>query len=107
MAVGSRGWLDMMVLYCQKSASKDREVALLFNRLRGDRIVAFENRMDFVHELENVTGVSVVAKIVVFLKKMMEKEDSKDYHLENLENESKQRALEMESFVQKLMCDGS
>ncbi|GJS60147.1 hypothetical protein Tco_0654931 [Tanacetum coccineum] len=74
-------------------------------RLRGDRIVAFENRMAFVHELKNVTGVSIVAKTVVFLKEMMEKEDSRDYHLESLENKAKQRALEMESFVQKLMRD--
>nr|GEY48602.1 hypothetical protein [Tanacetum cinerariifolium] len=101
LGVGSRGWLDMMVLYCRKSASEDQEVALRFNRLRGDRIVAFENRMDFFHELENVTGVSVVVKTIVVLKEMMEKENSRDYHLENLENETKQRALEMDSFVQK------
>ncbi|GJY32429.1 hypothetical protein Tco_0415924 [Tanacetum coccineum] len=94
IAVGSRGWLDMMVLYCRKSAAEDREVALRFNRLCGDRIVTFKNRMAFVHELENVTGVSVVAKTIVFLKEMMEKEDSRD-HLENLENEAKQRALEI------------
>ncbi|GJY14887.1 hypothetical protein Tco_0385309 [Tanacetum coccineum] len=106
IAVASLGWLDMIVLYCQKSAAEDREVALCFNRLREDSIVAFENRMAFVHKLENVTGVSVVSKTIVFLKEMMEKEDSRD-HLENLENEAKQRALEMESFVQKLMRDGS
>ncbi|GJZ41362.1 hypothetical protein Tco_0588248 [Tanacetum coccineum] len=106
MAAGSREWLNMMVLYCRKSASEDREVALHFNRLRGDRIVSFEDRMAFVHELESVMGVSVVAKTAVFLKETMEKEDSGDYHLENLENEAKQRAFEMDSFVQKLMRDG-
>ncbi|GJQ90603.1 hypothetical protein Tco_0001742 [Tanacetum coccineum] len=107
MAVGSRRWLNMMVLYYRKLASEDQEVALRFNRLRGDRNVAFEDKMDFVQELESVMGVSVVAKTAVFLKEMMEKEDSREYHLENLENETKQRALEMESFVQKLMRDGS
>ncbi|GJT32426.1 hypothetical protein Tco_0922845 [Tanacetum coccineum] len=60
-----------------------------------DIIVGFEDRMAFVHKLESVEGVSVVAKTVVFLKEMVEKEDSRDYHLENLENEAKQRALEI------------
>ncbi|GJV24687.1 hypothetical protein Tco_1377382 [Tanacetum coccineum] len=61
----------------------------------------------FCSELESVTGVSVVAKTVVFLKEMMEKEDSRDYHLENFENEAKQKALEMELFVEKLMRESS
>ncbi|GKE56652.1 hypothetical protein Tco_1495837 [Tanacetum coccineum] len=92
MKVGSRKWLDMMLLYCQNSATEDRELALRFNRMRGDRVVAFEDMMAFIHELQSVTGVS-----------MMEKEDSRDWNLEKLENEAKQRALEMELLVQKLI----
>ncbi|GJY52964.1 hypothetical protein Tco_0444628 [Tanacetum coccineum] len=53
----------------------DRDLALCFNRMRGDRVVAFEDRAAFVYELENVTGVSVTAKTGVFLKEIMEKED--------------------------------
>ncbi|GKE48247.1 hypothetical protein Tco_1479505 [Tanacetum coccineum] len=75
MAVGSPKWLDMMVLYCRKAASEDWEVAFHFNRLRGDRVVGFKDRMAFVHELESVEGVSVAVKTDVFLKEMMEKED--------------------------------
>ncbi|GKB64298.1 putative reverse transcriptase domain-containing protein, partial [Tanacetum coccineum] len=45
----------MMVLYCRKASSEDQEVALRFNRLRGDRVVGFEDRMPFVHELESVS----------------------------------------------------
>nr|GEV45759.1 retrotransposon protein [Tanacetum cinerariifolium] len=76
-------------------------------RLHGERIVAFEDMMAFVYELESVTGVSVVAKTVMFWKEMMEKDHSRDYHLENLGNEAKQRAFEMEFFVEKLMREGS
>ncbi|GKC61470.1 hypothetical protein Tco_1089068 [Tanacetum coccineum] len=105
MAVGSPKWLDMMVLYCRKVASEDREVALRFNRLHRDMIVGFVDRMAFVHELKSVEGVFIAAKTAMFFREMMEKEDNMDYHLENLENEAKQRALEMELFVQKLMRD--
>ncbi|GJX48311.1 hypothetical protein Tco_0273501 [Tanacetum coccineum] len=99
MKVGSRKWLDMMLLYCQNSATEDRELALRFNRMRGDRVVAFEDMMAFIHELQSVTGVSVTAKTAVFFNEMMEIEDSRDWNLEKLKNEAKQRALEMEFLV--------
>ncbi|GJW08076.1 hypothetical protein Tco_1570499 [Tanacetum coccineum] len=68
---------------------------------------ACEDRMPFVRELNSVTGVAVTAKIVVFLTEIMNKEGFREWQLRDLEKEAKERALEIEMFIQKLMLDAS
>ncbi|GJT02057.1 hypothetical protein Tco_0048666 [Tanacetum coccineum] len=97
-AVGAQNWLDMVPLYCRKFMSGYREFAIKMNRLRGEMIEACQYGIAFVWELESVAGVIVTAKNALFLKEMMDKEGSR---------EAKERALEIESFVHKLMRDES
>ncbi|GJU88766.1 hypothetical protein Tco_1301189 [Tanacetum coccineum] len=58
MAVGSQNWLGMMVVYCRNAAKEDREFATRVNRMRGDMIVACEDRVSFVAELETLSDVT-------------------------------------------------
>ncbi|GJR19705.1 hypothetical protein Tco_0968232 [Tanacetum coccineum] len=98
MAVGARNWLDMVVLYCQKFSSKHQEFAINMSRLVGEMNEACQDRIAFVRELESVACVTVMAKTIVFLKQMMDKEGSREWQLCDLVKEAKERALEIELF---------
>ncbi|GJW48686.1 hypothetical protein Tco_0080332 [Tanacetum coccineum] len=60
-------------------------------------------------ELEMAVGAreTVPAKTAVFFKEMMEKDGSREWQLCDLGKEARERALEIESFLQKLMRDES
>ncbi|GJR88505.1 hypothetical protein Tco_0212516 [Tanacetum coccineum] len=105
--VGARNWLDMVVLYCRKFTSEHQEFAIRINRLVGEMNKVCQDRIVFVRGIESVTDVTVTAKIVVFLKEMMNKEGSREWQLRDLGKEARERALEIELFVQKLMRDES
>nr|GFA91886.1 hypothetical protein [Tanacetum cinerariifolium] len=104
---GVRGgcWCTKLVghggLYCRKFTSKHREFAIRMNRLVGEMDEVCQDKIAFVRELESVAGVTVTAKTAVFLKEMMDKEDSREWQLRDLGKEAKERALETELFVQK------
>ncbi|GJS08165.1 hypothetical protein Tco_0364961 [Tanacetum coccineum] len=68
---------------------------------------ACEDKIAFVRELESVVGVAVTAKTAMFLMEMMNKEGFREWQLRDLEKEARERALEIEMFVQKLMHDAS
>ncbi|GKE33047.1 hypothetical protein Tco_1452369 [Tanacetum coccineum] len=70
----------MVVLYCQKFASEHWEFAIRMNRLVGEMHEACQDRIGFVQELESVAGVTVTTKTVVFLKEMMDKDGSREWH---------------------------
>nr|GEY00269.1 hypothetical protein [Tanacetum cinerariifolium] len=63
------------------------------------------DRRAFVRELRCVSGETVPAKVAVFLEEMMNKEDSMELELCNLEREAKERVCEIKFFVGKLMRD--
>ncbi|GJX35904.1 hypothetical protein Tco_0247461 [Tanacetum coccineum] len=85
----------------------DSLVAIRMNRLVDEMNEACQDRIAFVRELESVEGVTVTAKTAVFLKEMMDKEGSKEWQLHDLEKDAKEKALEIELFVQKLARDAS
>ncbi|GJU92566.1 hypothetical protein Tco_1317322 [Tanacetum coccineum] len=103
-AVGVRNWLDIVFLYCQKFLAEHRDFSIKVNRLVGQMNEACQDRIAFVQELESVAGVAVIAKTVVFLTEMMDKEGFRELQLRDLEKEARERALEIKMFVQKLMC---
>ncbi|GJX48312.1 hypothetical protein Tco_0273502 [Tanacetum coccineum] len=78
MVVGACNWLDMMIVYCREFESEHRDFALQMNRLIGQMNEACQDRIAFVRELESFTG-----------------------------KEAKERALEIQFFLQKLMRDES
>ncbi|GJX41523.1 hypothetical protein Tco_0256513 [Tanacetum coccineum] len=94
-------------LFIQKLVRNHREFAIRMNRLVGEMNEACQDRVAFVRELESVAGVTVTAKTAVFFKKMMDKEGSREWQLRDLGKEAKERAREIELFVQKLMRDSS
>ncbi|GKA17567.1 hypothetical protein Tco_0697404 [Tanacetum coccineum] len=106
-AVGVQNWLDMVPLYFRKFMSEHREFAIKMNWLRGEMIEACQDGIAFVRELESVAGMIVTAKNALFLKEMMDKEGSREWRLHDLGKEAKERALEIASFVHKLMRDES
>ncbi|GKG11157.1 hypothetical protein Tco_0342557 [Tanacetum coccineum] len=77
------------------------------SRLRGEMIEVCQDRTTFIRELESVAGLTVTAKTAMFFKVMMDKKGSREWQLVDLEKEAKERALKIDWFVQKLMCDAS
>nr|GEX32671.1 hypothetical protein [Tanacetum cinerariifolium] len=65
--VGSGEWVDMMILYCRRAAAEDREFVRRISMLRGEMINVREKRVDFVQELESVSGVIATVKTAEFL----------------------------------------
>ncbi|GJS29777.1 hypothetical protein Tco_0490397 [Tanacetum coccineum] len=84
--VGAGNWLDMVILYYQKFSAEHQEFAMKVNRL---------------------VGVVATKKIAVFFIEVMNKEGFREWQLRDLEKEARERALEIEMFIQKLMHDAS
>ncbi|GKD92811.1 hypothetical protein Tco_1372648 [Tanacetum coccineum] len=66
--IGGRNWLDMMIVYFDEYAYKQREFTRRVNGLIGEMNEACSDRMTFVRELRSVAGLSVPAKTDVFLE---------------------------------------
>ncbi|GKE51642.1 hypothetical protein Tco_1486798 [Tanacetum coccineum] len=115
VAACSQKWLDMMVLYCQKSASEDLKFVRQINRLRGETIVTCEDmimikddeRVMQLHNLEREAEeravekdrVIVTVKTAEFLNDIMVEDDGRVLQLHNLEREAEARALEKDGFA--------
>ncbi|GKD52053.1 hypothetical protein Tco_1281029 [Tanacetum coccineum] len=87
--------------------AEDREFGIRVNRLRGEMIVVYEDKVSFVEELETLSGVIATAKTAVFLKETMDNDDGRVLLLHDLEKQAEERALEKELFVHKLIHDVS
>ncbi|GJV28189.1 hypothetical protein Tco_1384637 [Tanacetum coccineum] len=90
-----------------QSVAEDREFGIRVNRLRGEMIVVYEDKVSFVEELETLSGVIATAKTAVFLKETMDNDDGRVLLLHDLEKQAEERALEKELFVHKLIHDVS
>ncbi|GJT87010.1 hypothetical protein Tco_1068727 [Tanacetum coccineum] len=55
--VGGWDWAAMMVLYCQISIAEDHDFARRMNQLLQEMVVAYDDKVDFIQELEAVPGV--------------------------------------------------
>ncbi|GKD90445.1 hypothetical protein Tco_1365952 [Tanacetum coccineum] len=86
----------MMVLYCRRFIVKDRGFARQISALRGEMTIAREEGVDFVQELEIMSGVIATVKTYEFLNEMLRKDVGRLVLFQNLEREAKQRALEKE-----------
>nr|GEZ68793.1 hypothetical protein [Tanacetum cinerariifolium] len=70
----SSDWSDMFIFYCHRSAAEDREFARRINTLRGELIVACQERVYFVQELEIVKRIIAPVKMVEFLNEIQLKD---------------------------------
>ncbi|GKE12716.1 hypothetical protein Tco_1416267 [Tanacetum coccineum] len=75
--------------------------------LREEMIEACQDRIAFLQELESMEGVTITANTAMFFKEMIEKEGGREWQLHDLGKEAKERAREIEMFVQNLKFGGS
>ncbi|GJR47865.1 hypothetical protein Tco_1315968 [Tanacetum coccineum] len=69
--VGAWEWVDMMVLYCQRSVTEDRKFARRICVLLREMEAAYDERMDFIWELEVVPGVNAAVKTAEFFNETL------------------------------------
>ncbi|GJY40371.1 hypothetical protein Tco_0427641 [Tanacetum coccineum] len=101
-AVGGWDWPRMMVLYCQKSAEDDRSFARRLNDLLQEMESAYDEKVNFIRELEAVSGVDAVAKTTDFLNENLWKDDKWVRKLRSIEMNANLLAFEKERFIEKL-----
>nr|GEW14755.1 hypothetical protein [Tanacetum cinerariifolium] len=73
--VGGWEWVNMMVLYCQRSAGADREFARRISVLLREMVDAYDERMDFIRELKAVPSVNLAVKTTEFFNETLWKDD--------------------------------
>ncbi|GJV72871.1 hypothetical protein Tco_1492866 [Tanacetum coccineum] len=73
--VGWWEWADIMVLYCKNAAEEDREFARRMGVLLQEMVAAYDDRVDFIRELEAVPGIAASVKTAEFLNDALWKDD--------------------------------
>ncbi|GKB03351.1 hypothetical protein Tco_0831440 [Tanacetum coccineum] len=91
--VGGREWVDMMVLYCQRSAADDRQFANRISALLQEMIATYDDKMDFIRELEAVPGVNLAVKTTEFFNETLWKDDKRLRKLQNMEMDANEQAV--------------
>ncbi|GJR32972.1 hypothetical protein Tco_1109204 [Tanacetum coccineum] len=75
------------------------------NELLQEMVATYDNKVDFIQELEVVPGVDAMAKTVEFLNENLWKDDKKLRKLHNMEIDASMRADQKERFIEKLYED--
>nr|GEW83602.1 hypothetical protein [Tanacetum cinerariifolium] len=101
-AVGGWEWVDMMALYCRRSAAEDRQFSSRIKALLEEMVVTYDEKVDFIQELEAVPDVIAAAKTVEFLNETLWKDDKRPRKLRNMEMNAEERADQKEHLIQKL-----
>ncbi|GKA53773.1 hypothetical protein Tco_0747088 [Tanacetum coccineum] len=100
-AAQSDEWVEMLVLYCWRSAEEDFRVAGV--KLCEEVAAANEETSYFIQELDVVPGLVVVTqKTSEFLKETQEKDDEWLRQLKALARDTEARAREKCIFIEKL-----
>ncbi|GJX44259.1 hypothetical protein Tco_0260935 [Tanacetum coccineum] len=100
--VGGWEWADMMALYCKNVAEEDSEFARRMGVLLQEMVAAYDDRVDFIRELEAVPGIAVAVKTTEFLNDALWKDDRRIQRLHKLQMDSDLMAYEKEKFTEKL-----
>ncbi|GJR32973.1 hypothetical protein Tco_1109205 [Tanacetum coccineum] len=74
----------MMVLYCRSSAAEDRDFARRMNELLQEMVSAYDDKVDFIRELEAVPGIDAAVKTAEFLNENLWKDDKRLRKLRNI-----------------------
>ncbi|GKB65376.1 hypothetical protein Tco_0921562 [Tanacetum coccineum] len=56
--VGGWEWADMMALCCKNATEEDSELARHMGVLLQEMVAAYDDRVDFIRELEAVPGIA-------------------------------------------------
>nr|GEW91658.1 hypothetical protein [Tanacetum cinerariifolium] len=100
--VGGWEWADMMALYCKNAAKEDSKFARRMGMLLHEMVAAYDDRVDFIRELEVVSGIAVTVKIAEFLNDALWKDDMRIHRLRKLQIDADLMAYEKEKFTKKL-----
>ncbi|GJW51270.1 hypothetical protein Tco_0092621 [Tanacetum coccineum] len=95
-------WVDMIVLYCKRSAAEDREFARRINELLQEMVVAYDDKVDFIRELEAVSGIHAAVTTFEFLNENLWKDDKRLRKLRNMEIDAGMSADQKDRFTQTL-----
>nr|GFA51865.1 hypothetical protein [Tanacetum cinerariifolium] len=69
-AVGGWDWVDMMVLFCKRSAAEDAKFLRRISELRQEMVMAYDDKVDFIRELEAVPNIDVAVKTARFRRRI-------------------------------------
>ncbi|GKA69237.1 hypothetical protein Tco_0775301 [Tanacetum coccineum] len=75
------------------SAAEDREFASRTSVLLREMIVAYDDKLDFIQELEAMLGVIAAVKTAEFLNETLWKDDMRLRKLQNMEMDADERAV--------------
>nr|GEZ70277.1 hypothetical protein [Tanacetum cinerariifolium] len=100
---GTSDWVDMMVRYCQRAAAENHEFGRKNNLLREQVIVVFEERREFVEEIETVHKVITPQKTAQILNEDQVKFAKNLLQMLNLEKAMEHKAFEKDLFADKLL----
>ncbi|GJR34364.1 hypothetical protein Tco_1210048 [Tanacetum coccineum] len=76
-----------------RSATDDREFVSRIKGLLQEMVVTYDDRVDFIREMEVVSGVVTTVKTAEFLNETLWKDDRKLQKLQNLEMDANKRAF--------------
>ncbi|GJX65224.1 hypothetical protein Tco_0299567 [Tanacetum coccineum] len=95
-------WADMMVLYCKNAAEEDSEFARRMGVLLQEMVAAYDDRVDFIRELEAVPSIAAAVKTAEFLNDSLWKDDRRIQRSRKLQMDADLMAYEKEKFTEKL-----
>ncbi|GKD61389.1 hypothetical protein Tco_1298898 [Tanacetum coccineum] len=104
LSILSKGleWVDMMVLYYQRSAAEGREFSRRINVLLQEMVAAYDDKLNFIRELDVMSGVGAAVKTTEFLNETLWKDDKRLRKLRNMEMDAEEGFDQKECFIQKL-----
>ncbi|GJV44677.1 acyl-coenzyme A oxidase 3, peroxisomal-like protein [Tanacetum coccineum] len=91
-AVGGWDWVQMMILYCQRSAAMDQDFAARISDLLQEMVNLYDEKVDFIWELEAVPGADATVKTIEFLNENLWKDEKRLRKLRNMEMDSAMKA---------------
>ncbi|GJR23426.1 hypothetical protein Tco_0971953 [Tanacetum coccineum] len=100
--VGGWEWADMMLLYSRNAVEEDSEFARRMGVFLQEMEAAYNERVDFIKELEAVSGVDATVKTTEFLIDAMWKDERRLQRLRKLQMDAHIMAYEKEKFTEKL-----
>ncbi|GJW01100.1 hypothetical protein Tco_1556351 [Tanacetum coccineum] len=99
--VGDWQWADMMALYCRNASEEDSEFARRVGVLFEEMEAAYKERVDFIKELEAVSGVDAAVETAEFLKDVLWKDERRLQRLCKLRMDADLMAYDKKKFAEK------
>ncbi|GKA71933.1 hypothetical protein Tco_0778149 [Tanacetum coccineum] len=83
-AVGGWEWVDMMVLFCKRPTTEDREFARQISDLLLEIVVAYDDKVDFIRKLEAMSGINATDRQKLKNKILDSREEGAEFEVTGL-----------------------